>query len=125
MVPGHIVNWAYVIALSYKIVARGVFGQCIANIPWLLIPDHFNIFQVFFPSFLQSEVYFKYLTELLNSVSEQHSSQALSASDGSADDVRSLGSQISEKSHLVGSTFGSDPDLTENPDAIWQRPNAG
>lgn len=81
--------------------------------------------EVFFPSFLQSEVYFKYLTELLNSVSEQHSSQVLSTSGGSVGDMTSSGSQISEKSHLVGSTFGSDPDLTENPDAIWQRPNAG
>ena len=76
---------------------------------------------MFFPSFLQSEVYFKYLTELLNSVSEQHSA----ASVGSVDDVRSLGSQMDENSRLVRSTFGSDPDLTEHPDAIWQRPNAG
>ena len=76
---------------------------------------------MFFPSFLQGEVYFKYLTELLNSVSEQHSSQTLAASVGSADDVRSL----EENSRLVRSSSDSDPDLTEHPDAIWQRPNAG
>ena len=80
---------------------------------------------MFFPSFLQSEVYFKYLTELLNSVSERRSSQSLSASVGSVDDVRSLGSQMNENSCLVRPAFGSDSDLTENPDAIWQRPNAG
>ena len=80
-----------------------------------------KLFQVFFPSFLEGEVYFKYLTELLNSVSEQHPSQALSASVGSVDDVGNL----EENNRLVRSSFGSDPDLTENPDAIWHRPNAG
>lgn len=81
--------------------------------------------EVFFPSFLQSEIYFKYLTELLNSVSERHNSTALSASGSSTDDVRGSGSPSTEKSHLMKSSLGSDPDLTESPDAIWQRPNAG
>ena len=76
---------------------------------------------MFFPSFLQGEVHFKYLTELLNSVSERRNSQTLSASVGSVDDVRNL----EENNCLVRSSFGSDLDLTEHPDAIWQRPNAG
>ena len=76
---------------------------------------------MFFPSFLQGEVHFKYLTELLNSVSERHNSQTLSASVGSVDDVQSL----EENNRLVRSSFGSDLDLTEHPDAIWHRPNAG
>lgn len=76
---------------------------------------------MFFPSFLQGEVHFKYLTELLNSVSERRNSQTLSASVGSVDDVRNL----EENNRLVRSSFGSDLDLTEHPDAIWQRPNAG
>lgn len=83
------------------------------------------MFQVFFPSFLKSQVYYKYLTELLNSISDNHSSQALSASVGSEDDVRGLGVQSEESSNLVKSTFGSDVDLTEHPDALWQRPNPG
>ncbi|CAH3021848.1 unnamed protein product [Porites evermanni] len=77
--------------------------------------------EVFFPSFLQGEVHFKYLTELLNSVSERRNSQTLSASVGSVDDVQNL----EENNRLVRSSFGSDLDLTEHPDAIWQRPNAG
>lgn len=81
--------------------------------------------EVLFPSFLQSEVYFKYLTELLNSVSERQSSNELSASGSSTGDVRGSASQISEKSRLMRSSLGSDPDLAQNPDAIWQRPNAG
>lgn len=76
---------------------------------------------MFFPSFLQGEVHFKYLTELLNSVSEQRNSRTLSASVGSVDDVQNL----EENNRLVRSSFGSDLDLTEHPDAIWQRPNAG
>lgn len=76
---------------------------------------------MFFPSFLQGEVHFKYLTELLNSVSERRNSRTLSASVGSVDDVRNL----EENNRLVRSSFGSDLDLTEHPDAIWQRPNAG
>ena len=76
---------------------------------------------MFFPSFLQGEVHFKYLTELLNSVSERRNSQTLSASVGSVDDVQNL----EENNRLVRSSFGSDLDLTEHPDAIWQRPNAG
>ena len=83
------------------------------------------MFQVFFPSFLKSQVYYKYLTELLNSISDNHSSQALAASVSSEDDVRRLGAQSEESSHLVKSTFGSDVDLTEHPDALWQRPNPG
>ena len=66
-------------------------------------------------------MHFKYLTELLNSVSERRNSQTLSASVGSVDDVRNL----EENNRLVRSSFGSDLDLTEHPDAIWQRPNAG
>lgn len=84
-----------------------------------------NTFQVFFPSFLKSQVYYNYLTELLNSISGNHSSQTLSASVGSVDDVRSLGAQSGENSRLVKPTFGSDTDLTEHPDALWQRPNPG
>lgn len=80
---------------------------------------------MFCPSFLKSDVYYKYLTELLNSISDNHSTQTLSASIGSVDDVRSLGAQMNENSRLVKSTFGSDLDLTEHPDALWQRPNAG
>lgn len=76
---------------------------------------------MFFPSFLQGEVHFKYLTELLNSVSERRNSRTLSASVGSVDDVQNL----EENNRLVRSSFGSDLDLTEHPDAIWQRPNAG
>lgn len=76
---------------------------------------------MFFPSFLQGEVHFKYLTELLNSVSERRNSRTLSASVGSVDDVQDL----EENNRLVRSSFGSDLDLTEHPDAIWQRPNAG
>ena len=76
---------------------------------------------MFFPSFLQGEVHFKYLTELLNSVSERRNSRTLSASVGSVDDVPNL----EENNRLVRSSFGSDLDLTEHPDAIWQRPNAG
>lgn len=76
---------------------------------------------MFFPSFLQGEVHFKYLTELLNSVSERRNSLTLSASVGSVDDVQKL----EENNRLVRSSFGSDLDLTEHPDAIWQRPNAG
>lgn len=83
-------------------------------------PSYF-LFQVFFPSFLQGEVHFKYLTELLNSVSERRNSRTLSASVGSVDDVQNL----EENNRLVRSSFGSDLDLTEHPDAIWQRPNAG
>lgn len=82
-------------------------------------------FQVFFPSFLTSPIYYKYLTELLNSVSESQSSQTLSASVGSEDDVRRPGTHTYENSHLVKTTFGSDLDLTEDPDALWQRPYAG
>lgn len=66
-------------------------------------------------------MHFKYLTELLNSVSERRNSQTLSASVGSVDDVQNL----EENNRLVRSSFGSDLDLTEHPDAIWQRPNAG
>lgn len=66
-------------------------------------------------------MHFKYLTELLNSVSEQRNSRTLSASVGSVDDVQNL----EENNRLVRSSFGSDLDLTEHPDAIWQRPNAG
>ena len=66
-------------------------------------------------------MHFKYLTELLNSVSERRNSRTLSASVGSVDDVQNL----EENNHLVRSSFGSDLDLTEHPDAIWQRPNAG
>ena len=66
-------------------------------------------------------MHFKYLTELLNSVSERRNSRTLSASVGSVDDVQNL----EENSRLVRSSFGSDLDLTEHPDAIWQRPNAG
>ena len=66
-------------------------------------------------------MHFKYLTELLNSVSERRNSRTLSASVGSVDDVRNL----EENNRLVRSSFGSDLDLTEHPDAIWQRPNAG
>lgn len=66
-------------------------------------------------------MHFKYLTELLNSVSERRNSQTLSASVDSVDDVRNL----EENNRLVRSSFGSDLDLTEHPDAIWQRPNAG
>ena len=76
---------------------------------------------MFFPNFLQGEVHFKYLTELLNSVSERRNSRTLSASVGSVDDVQNL----EENNRLVRSSFGSDLDLTEHPDAIWQRPNAG
>ena len=79
-------------------------------------------YQVFFPAFLQSEIYFKYLTELLNSVAERRRSTADTV--GSVDDVRSLGTAVNERSRLVTS-FGSELDLTENPDAIWHRPNAG
>lgn len=82
-------------------------------------------FQVFFPIFLKSQIYYNYLTELLNSISGNHSSQTLSTSVGSVDDVRSLGTQSEENSRLVKSTFGSDTDLTEHPDALWQRPNPG
>lgn len=81
--------------------------------------------EVFFPSFLTSPIYYKYLTELLNSVSESQSSQTLSASVGSEDDVRRPGTHTYENSHLVKTTFGSDLDLTEDPDALWQRPYAG
>ena len=66
-------------------------------------------------------MHFKYLTELLNSVSERRNSLTLSASVGSVDDVQKL----EENNRLVRSSFGSDLDLTEHPDAIWQRPNAG
>lgn len=66
-------------------------------------------------------MHFKYLTELLNSVSERRNSRTLSASVGSVDDVQNL----EENNRLVRSSFGSDLDLTEHPDAIWQRPNAG
>lgn len=81
--------------------------------------------EVFFPSFLKSPIYYKYLTELLNSVSESQSSRTLSASVGSEDDVRRPGTHTDENSHLVKATFGSDSDLTEDPDALWQRPYAG
>lgn len=66
-------------------------------------------------------MHFKYLTELLNSVSERRNSRTLSASVGSVDDVQNL----EENNRLVRSSLGSDLDLTEHPDAIWQRPNAG
>jgi len=84
------------------------------------------IFQVFFPSFLKSQVYSKYLTEVLNSIRD-NPSQALSASVSSEDDSWGLGAQSEENSHLVKSTctFSSDVDLTEHPDALWQRPNPG
>lgn len=83
------------------------------------------MFQVFFPMFLKSQVYYKYLTEQLNSISDNPSSQALSASGGSEYDIQGLGAQSEESSHLVNSSFGSDVDLTEHPDALWQRPNPG
>ena len=89
--------------------------------PWFVV----IIFQVFFPSFLKSQVYYKYLTEQLNSISDNPTSQALSASVDSEDDIQGLGAQSEESSHLVKSTFGSDVDLTEHPDALWQRPNPG
>ena len=80
---------------------------------------------MFFPSFLKSPIYYKYLTELLNSVSDSHSSQTLSASVGSVDDIRNPGAHMDENSLLVKTTFDSDLDLTEDPDALWQRPYAG
>ena len=83
------------------------------------------MFQVFFPSFLKSQVYCKYLTELLNSISDNPSPQALLASVGSEDDIQGLGAQSEESSHLVKSAFGSDVDLMKHPDALWQRPNPG
>ena len=70
-------------------------------------------------------MYSKYLTELLNSIGNNPSSQVLSASGRSEDDIEGLGAQNEECSHLVKSTFGSDVDLTEHPDALWQRPNPG
>lgn len=85
----------------------------------------FLLEEVFFPSFLKSQVYYKYLTELLNSISDNPSPQALSASIGSDYDIRRLGAQSEESSHLIKSAFGSDVDLTEHPDALWQRPNPG
>lgn len=102
------------------LVVKCVYScRCILNLVcWLE-------FQVFFPSFLTSPIYYKYLTELLNSVSESQSSQTLSASVGSEDDVRRPGTHTYENSHLVKTTFGSDLDLTEDPDALWQRPYAG
>ncbi|KAK3737453.1 hypothetical protein QZH41_008339 [Actinostola sp. cb2023] len=77
--------------------------------------------EVFFPSFLQSNIYFKYLNELLNSVSDS------SNPSGSSEDNESRITKVehtNEKTRLVTS-FGSELDLTENPDAIWHRPNAG
>ena len=70
-------------------------------------------------------MYYKYLTELLNSISDNPSPQALSASIGSEDDIQRLRTQSEESSHLIKSAFGSDVDLTEHPDALWQRPNPG
>lgn len=93
---------------------------------YLYVPRYIVImFQVFFPMFLKSQVYYKYLTEQLNSISGNPSSQALSASGGSEDDIQGLGAQSEESSHLVNSPFGSDADLTEHPDALWHRPNPG
>lgn len=80
---------------------------------------------MFFPSFLKSQVYSKYLTELFNSIRDNPSSQVLSASVSSEDDIQGLDAQSEENSHLVKSTFGSDVDLKEHPDALWQRPNPG
>ena len=84
-----------------------------------LIRFHFIFVQIFFPSFLQSDIYYKYLTELLNSVTER----PMMTSSSSREDTSTVG-RLDESSRLVTS-YGSDLDLTEDPDAIWHRPNAG
>ena len=77
------------------------------------------LYQVLFPSFLRGEVYFKYLSELLSSVSDR--SVATSARSSAA--VTQEG-PVQESTGLLTS-YGPDQDLTEDPDAIWHRPNAG
>ena len=81
-----------------------------------------SIYQVFFPTFLQSDIYYKYLNELLNSVSESPNPSETSEPNDSTPTKHSHNTD--ESTRLVNS-FGSDLDLTENPDAIWHRPNAG
>lgn len=76
-------------------------------------------FQVFFPSFLQSDIYFKYLNELLNSVSDTPHSDEISVAS------ESTKIQSTDENTLLVDAFGSELDLAENPDAIWHRPNAG
>ncbi|XP_031553364.1 A-kinase anchor protein 10, mitochondrial-like [Actinia tenebrosa] len=78
--------------------------------------------EVFFPSFLQSDIYYKYLNELLNSVTD--SPNPSETSDHYESHPTKHGGHTDESTRLVNS-FGSDLDLTENPDAIWHRPNAG
>ncbi|XP_048583112.1 A-kinase anchor protein 10, mitochondrial [Nematostella vectensis] len=74
--------------------------------------------EVFFPSFLQSEIYFQYLSERLNSVSDYPPLHAPVM--GGAKPEAKL--SVDETTHLVAS---SELDLSENPDAIWHRPNKG
>ena len=76
-------------------------------------------FQVYFPIFLDSSVYFKYLNELFSSVTDADSDQTSTY----ADDCSSTASG-NETSKLMESLV-NDVETHEDPDEIWQRPNFG
>lgn len=75
--------------------------------------------EVYFPIFLESSVYFKYLNELFSSVTDVDSDQTSAY----ADDCSSTASGC-ETSKLMES-LTNDVELQEDPDEIWQRPNIG
>lgn len=75
--------------------------------------------QVYFPIFLESSVYMKYLNELFSSVTDIDSDQTSTC----ADDASSTAS-TSETSKLMESLV-NDVEAHDDPDEIWQRPHFG
>ncbi|CAB4038255.1 A-kinase anchor 10, mitochondrial, partial [Paramuricea clavata] len=75
--------------------------------------------EVYFPIFLDSSVYMKYLNELFSSVTDVDSDRTSTC----ADDCSSTAS-TSETSKLMESLV-NDVEPLEDPDEIWQRPHFG
>ena len=84
-----------------------------------LIPALSLTFQVYFPIFLDSSVYMKYLNELFSSVTDIDSDHTSTC----ADDASSTAS-ASETSKLMESLV-NDVEAHDDPDEIWQRPQFG
>ena len=79
----------------------------------------YHIFQVYFPIFLDSSVYMKYVNEVLSSVTDIDLDQTSTC----ADDCSSTAS-AGETAKLMESLV-NDVEAHEDPDEIWQRPHFG
>lgn len=95
--------------------------------------------QVYFPGFLQNELYYKFLTELINTVKPEHNKPnrvlggGTTQSNADADSRETLDEHKSQNTLLAEGNVKKlfdESDLsidwgTLNPDSLWHRPDSG